>query len=352
MRARADCLLLALVGALVSLAISGSASAVAIDWVLVGDPGNAADTEVMDDSTTGYGAVGYAYLISKYEVTNAQYAEFLNAVADTDAYGVYHAEMGSDGGITRSGASGSYAYAVLADSENLPVNYVSWFDTLRFANWLHNGQPNTGAQTMATTENGAYTFGTTFIELGVPAPPDPEHDVTSRNANAAVFIPTEHEWYKAAYYDPQSGSYFDYPAGFDAQTTCTAPTATLNSANCQQIGVPSASRPVGSYSGSASPYGTFDQGGNVWELTAVADPQSNSARGGAADFAAGSLAASHRPGSNSGVQPEIGFRVGAAVPEPGTGSLLALGLLGLAGARQRVSPRERRAPDSSSRAAS
>ena len=99
MRARADCLLLALVGALVSLVISDSASAVAIDWVLVGDPGNAADTELMSDGTTGYGAVGYAYRISKYEVTNAQYAEFLNAVADTDAYGVYHAEMASTDGV-------------------------------------------------------------------------------------------------------------------------------------------------------------------------------------------------------------------------------------------------------------
>ena len=206
---------------------------------------------------------------------------------------------------------------------------------------------------MATTEHGAYTFGTICFELGCPPPPDPEHDVSSRNANAAVFIPTEHEWYKAAYYDPQTSSYFDYPAGFDAQTTCTAPTAAPNSANCDYGEGPfGVLTPVGSFSGSASPYGTFDQGGNVWELTAVANPQSVSARGGAANFPPGSLAASHRPGSNSGVQPEIGFRVGAAIPEPGTAALLVAGLLGLARARQRVRPRGRRAPDSSSRAAS
>ena len=46
----------------------------------------------------------YAYYISKYEVTNAQYAEFLNAKAASDPLGLYNASMGSDatfGGITR-----------------------------------------------------------------------------------------------------------------------------------------------------------------------------------------------------------------------------------------------------------
>jgi len=45
----------------------------------VGSPGNAADD-------TGYGAVAHSHQIGKYPVTNAQYAEFLNAVAATDTY--------------------------------------------------------------------------------------------------------------------------------------------------------------------------------------------------------------------------------------------------------------------------
>ena len=36
------------------------------------------------------GAVDYAYNIGTYEVTNAQYVEFLNAVAKTDGYGLYN----------------------------------------------------------------------------------------------------------------------------------------------------------------------------------------------------------------------------------------------------------------------
>ena len=55
-----------------TLAVITSASAsVTMDWVNVGNPGNTADS-------TGYGAVAYAYKIGKYEVTNAQYGEFLN----------------------------------------------------------------------------------------------------------------------------------------------------------------------------------------------------------------------------------------------------------------------------------
>ena len=75
---------------------------------------------------------------------------FLNAVAAADPYGLYRTLMGSSsaGGIVRSGVSGSYSYAVKAPAlsgtytyDDKPVVYVSSGDAMRFANWLHNGQP-------------------------------------------------------------------------------------------------------------------------------------------------------------------------------------------------------------------
>ncbi len=136
------------------------ASAVTIQWSAVGDPGNAADP------ATGslYGAVAYNYSIDKYEVTDSQYAAFLNAVAATDTYGLYNANMGSQvyGGITQSGSPGLYSYSVKSGYDNLPVNYVSWGDAARFANWLQNGQPGLGgpavAQDAASTEDGSYAL--------------------------------------------------------------------------------------------------------------------------------------------------------------------------------------------------
>ena len=133
----------------VLLATTGISQAVVMDWVTVGNAGNAADS-------TGYGSVGYEYKISKYEVTAGQYTEFLNAVADTDTYGLYDTLMWADGygcKIERSGSAGSYTYSVASDWADRPVNLVSWYDCLRFANWLHNGQP-TGSQDAVTTEDG------------------------------------------------------------------------------------------------------------------------------------------------------------------------------------------------------
>lgn len=135
-----------------ALAASSAMATVTISTVTVGNLGNAADP------TTGsaYGSVAYSYNIGATEVTNAQYAEFLNAVAATDTYDLYNPNMaGEFGGITRSGAPDSYTYATVGGRENNPVNFVSFWDATRFANWLHNGQP-TGQQDNDTTENGAY----------------------------------------------------------------------------------------------------------------------------------------------------------------------------------------------------
>ena len=66
---------LAFVAALTLL--TGTAQAVSIATVPVGNLGNEPDTRY---DTLGYGAVDYAYNIGKYEVTAGQYAEFLNDV--------------------------------------------------------------------------------------------------------------------------------------------------------------------------------------------------------------------------------------------------------------------------------
>jgi len=126
-----------LAGVLAVLVTSASAD-IGYQFVNVGDAGNANDT------ATGslYGGVSYNYSIGTYDVTLNQYATFLNAVAQTDSFSLYNANMGTDAnirGISQSGGSGSFSYAVIGDG-NRPVTYVSWFDAARFSNWLQNGQ--------------------------------------------------------------------------------------------------------------------------------------------------------------------------------------------------------------------
>jgi formylglycine-generating enzyme required for sulfatase activity len=325
MSLRSSRFLFAIAAAALLLGSATESSAVTIDWVAIGNPGNAADTPSSNCFATSCGSVSSSYAISKYEVTNAQYAEFLNAKAASDPLSLYNTSMDSDasnGGITRSGVSGSFSYAVKSGFASKPINYVSFYDTLRFSNWLNNGQGG------GSTETGAYTL------LGGTATPTNGLTVT-HNGGASIFLTSENEWYKAAYYDAVSTSYFDYPVGTNTATVCAAPTATANRANCTTSGVTD----VGAYTGSASPYGTYDQGGNVWEWNEQIVSPNRPVRGGGWRFdGAGSLAAStsgYVVDPVGGEAAQTGFRVAAVIPEPGTALLLGGGLLGLSVARRR-----------------
>lgn len=298
---------------------TATVQAVTIDLVSVANPGNAPDTRYIGNSV---GSVDHVYLIGKYEVTAGQYTEFLNAVAKADPNGLYNTSMGDPGSpslganIQRTGSSPNYSYSVAADWADRPVNYVSFWDAARFANWLDNGQP-TGAQGPGTTEDGAY------------------HDVGNqtlfgRNTSAKFFVPSENEWYKAAYHDKTAGvaaNYFDYPTGSNAAPGININETTNpgNNANYlgSAIGSPYYRTVVGEFELSDSPYGTFDQGGNVAEWNDTLLDPGRGLRGGpwnsnnpTEQHAQGRGASRLAPASES---LGIGFRVASlAVPEPST----------------------------------
>lgn len=189
----------------------------------------------------GIGDVAYVYKIQKYEVSNAEYVDFLNAVdpSGANAKNLYDASMtnNSRGGINFvSGNPAGSKYAVKTDMAAKPVNFVSWYSCVRYANWMHNGCPTTGVQDGTTTENGAYEFAsstlsgtddaaTDFVNwAATPAYPDE----LIRKTGAKYTLPTTNEWYKAAFYKGggTNTGYWTYATQSNTAPTNVTATAT------------------------------------------------------------------------------------------------------------------------------
>jgi formylglycine-generating enzyme required for sulfatase activity len=247
--------------------LSAQAAPLVIETVSVGNPGNAGDPIQFQGS---FGAVDYVFAIGKYEVTAGQYTAFLSAVAASDPYLLYDTRMWTHAQgckIERTGAPGSYAYSVAPDWADRPVNFISWGDAARFANWLHNGQP-TGPPGLATTEDGSYFLNGKQSDF--------ELESVVREPDATWVVPTENEWYKAAYHrnDGVTGNYFSLPTATNAAASNDLIDPDPgNNATFQRspgadftIGAPYFRTEVGAHENSESPYGTFDQGGNVLEF--------------------------------------------------------------------------------------
>lgn len=327
---------------------------VSVDTVAVGNYGNP------HDPLTGnlYGGVDYSFRMGTTEVTLGQYAAFLNAIAATDNHFLYNAQLASNpnvAGIVRIGSSGSYSYSVVG-SPDRPVTYVGWGDAARFANWLHNGQPS-GPQNASTTEDGAYTLNGA-VSLATLR-------TIVRNPGARWFIPSENEWYKAAYHknDGVTDHYWQYPLGADFVPTSALPSGSggpslshaanffaddhlVNGINDGYsvtgsiIADPTKNylTDAGAFTDSVGPYNTFDQAGNVWEWNeSMYDDTFRVLRGGSWRHNASHLASSSR-NFNYPTYEEffVGFRV-AAVPEPSSAFLAILGIGILSSWRRRSS---------------
>jgi formylglycine-generating enzyme required for sulfatase activity len=210
-----------------------------------------------------------------------------------------------------------------------PVTYVSWFDAARVSNWLMNGGTSS-----SSTETGAYTLsGST------------SGNAPAVNPGATFYVPTEDQWYKAAYYKGgnTNAGYWDYATQSDtAPTAVTSGTTGIGSAgstgnfanynstadwNSQNGNVTT----VGT-NGGASAYGAFDMSGNLLEwndLTGSAG-SSRGLRGGYWLNLAFDLSSSDRGTNAPSTQiVSIGFRLASPVPVPEP-STWVMGLAGIA----------------------
>jgi hypothetical protein len=271
------------------------ASTFEIAFVAIGNPGNAADTTGAPNPA---GAVPYAYRIGKFEI--------------------------SEDMIDKANALGGLGITKDLRSPDKPATSVSWFEAARFVNWLNT----------STGNMPAYKFNGGSFELWAARDAGYDPNNLYRNALARYFLPSFDEWYKAAYYDPASGTYFNYPTGSD-----TAPTAVMSgmAPGTAVISQSFATGPAAiTLAGGLSPYGTMGQGGNVDEWEESEFDQTNNSptsirgfRGGNWDRSPAFLLSSSRFSVAPSIEDNIlGFRV-ASVPEPSAIVLLATAILAL-----------------------
>ena len=268
-----------------------------IDFVDIGHAGNAADT-------TTYGAVPYEYRVGKYEISQ-----------DT---------------ITKATASGMANVTAGSWTGNQPAAYISWYEAAAFVNFLNTDSGKTAAYDL-TISNGIWSMALWSSEQAWTAGGTNLY----RNKDAYYFLPSENEWYKAAYYNAAGTNYFLYPTASSSVPTAVASGTDAGSAVYNNVAsVPA----IVASAGGLSPYGTMGQGGNVWEWSESAFDGTNSSssesraiRGGDWQDPELYLRSSSRnlSGIPTSVSNIMGFRVASvpslSIPEPSTYALLLLG---------------------------
>ena len=275
-----------------------------IDFVEIGNPGNAADTT---GSPNPAGSVAYTYSMGKYEISR----DVVNKANLSGAFGVQ--------------------MFVFADPDRntgkKPAAGVSWYEAARFVNFLNTISGNTAAYKFDL--NGNFQLWT-VSDAGY----NPNN--LFRNSLAKYFLPSNDEWYKSAYGSPQ-GTWFDYPTGSDLAPTSVSGGTNSDTAVYGQDIIADVDN-----AGGLSAYGTMAQGGNLrewmetaWDKVNDAAHEDRTIRGGPWYNPVRNLDSSNR----FAAVPEMeenrnGFRV-AMVPEPSSLSLLLAGGAVFAAARRR-----------------
>ena len=282
-----------------AITIAHGGDSVDIDFVDIGNAGNTADIIQLDPNGVNPGAVAYNYSIGTFEVTVAQWT----------AVRSYDANVGSP-----SAFSGSQ-----------PTANASWYEAAKFANWLTSGDALQGAYTFSGTSGANNTF------TGV------DRDTALTTFGTIYVLPSEDEWFKAAYLKSDGSGYTTYatgnstPDGIDSSGDTDYDSVFNDGFNN--------GAPLSVGGGTEENNGTYDMGGNVWEwgesAFAGGEPtggESRVLRGGSWNRSSNLLQSSSRFDE---LNPDFeyftyGFRVASVsvVPEPSSVGLLVIGAMG------------------------
>lgn len=271
--------------------------------------------------TSGYGIINNDYRMGTLEITNDQWTKFQAAY-----------------GTVAGNPPNAYDSSPYWTGTNVPTNNVSWYEAVQFVNWLNTSTGHQAAYKFTGTQ------GTGDYALATWSAAEADNGTNLyRHKDAFYYLPTEHEWVKAAYWN-----------GTSLQTYATKPGDTLHqgdgvsgtgwnySDNGHATDPPG---PWGVGSGSEELNGTYDMMGNVWEWmeSPSSDPlygtgSHRGLRGGSFGSSVSDLASSYRGYDFDPFLEDlaIGFRVASEVPEPCSLVLLSFGSMVLLKRKRRA----------------
>ncbi len=275
-----------------------------MEFVQIGSPGNAADTT---GAPSPAGSVSYVYSIGKFEV--------------------------SEDMIEKANTLGGLGITKDTRGVNKPATSVNWNEAARFINWLNTSQGFSPAYKFEFQPGEVGYNSSANIQLWTMSDAGYNAANPFRNSQANYFLPSVDEWYKAAYYDPNANTYYNYPTGSDTLPTAVsggtgADTAVYGNTVTIPADIDNA--------GDLSPFGVMALGGNAWEweeteIDLINDSTSTmrGVRGGGWGYAFNNMLATARGGGTPATDGSfVGFRVASLspVPEPGTYALALSGL--------------------------
>jgi formylglycine-generating enzyme len=289
-------------------------NALTIDFVTVGNAGNSNDRalDTVDDTpgdptddsySSPYGGVAYTFRMAVTELSQTM--------------------------IDKATASGMSHVTAGAFIGNKPAGCMGWYEAAAFVNWLNESTGHHAAYNLSWSLGPGWSMtlwdASDRASTGVDSGTNP-----FRHKDARYFLPSEDEWYKAAFHQNNgvTSDYWDY-----ATSSNVVPTSVTSGTAPGTAVIKPASGPADvNLAGGLSPYGTMGQDGNVLEWMESTDNGNNDnaganrvQRGGfwnvGGPMAWAQLRSCDRmnatPGENTAPS-EFGFRV-AAVPEPISG---------------------------------
>lgn len=156
-------------------------------WVTIpGPPRN-------PDDKTSYGSVYYTYEILDHEVT---IAEFRKAYTNDNNIGNddYDRVLNSRDGL----------------NDKAPATKVSWYEAAKYANYLTSGNASNGVYRFENAPlSGDNDESASFSGV--------DREGALRKYGVYYAVPTEDEWYKAAYYNLAEQKYYEYAHGSNTQ---------------------------------------------------------------------------------------------------------------------------------------